>query len=411
MQPILRVPCNAALASPPSVALDVGLGEGMAEDLPTKMKWPEGEESFRLLVEAVKDYAIFMMDREGRIMSWNTGAQLLKGYQPAEILGESFSRFYTDADRQSGRPSRLLKVAADRGRVEDEGWRVRKDGSLFWANVIITALYNGTGELRGYAKITRDLTEKRQVEQKLRISIETLEQAKRRLEELNDVKSLSISIASHEVRTPLTAIKGYVDNLLEGVAGGLPESVCYYLTRIGYNTDRVIRLTNILLDLSRIEGGQMPLDLDAVSVYAVVTDVVKDLESVAREKAINVRMQNIMDVPVRADRNKLEQVLQNLIHNALKFTAERGEVVVQSHLSEHEHVTITVEDTGCGIPPEHQQRVFEKFQRAPSTVHEGAGLGLAITKSLIELQGGRIWVESEPGRGSRFSFTLPAASV
>jgi PAS domain S-box-containing protein len=373
----------------------------MAEDLRTKMKWPEGEESFRLLVEAVKDYAIFMMDREGRIMSWNTGAQLLKGYQAAEILGESFSRFYTDADRQSGRPSRLLKVAADRGRVEDEGWRVRKDGSLFWANVIITALYNGTGELRGYAKITRDLTEKRQVEQKLRISIETLEQAKRRLEELNDVKSLSISIASHEVRTPLTAIKGYVDNLLEGVAGGLPESVCYYLTRIGYNTDRVIRLTNILLDLSRIEGGQMPLDLDAVSVYAVVTDVVKDLESVAREKAINVRMQNIMDVPVRADRNKLEQVLQNLIHNALKFTAERGEVVVQSHLSEHEHVTITVEDTGCGIPPEHQQRVFEKFQRAPSTVNEGAGLGLAITKSLIELQGGRIWVESEPGRGRR----------
>jgi PAS domain S-box-containing protein len=333
----------------------------------------------------------------------------LKGYRADEIIGESFSRFYTDADRQSGRPSRLLKLAADRGRVEDEGWRVRKDGSLFWANVIITALYNGRGQLRGYAKITRDLTQKRQIEEELRTSIETLGEAKRQLEELNEVKSLSISIASHEVRSPLTAIKGYVDNLLEGVAGALPEAVRYYLTRIDYNTDRVIRLTNILLDLSRIEAGQMPLDLDAVSIHAVVTDVVRDFEAVAKDKAINLQVHNMLDVPVRADRDKLEQVLQNLVHNALKFTPERGHVVVQSHLTEHQRVTITVADTGCGIPPEHQHRVFEKFQRAPSTVHEGAGLGLAITKSLVELHGGQIWVESEPGRGSRFSFTLPVA--
>lgn len=383
----------------------------MEENLRTEMKSPDSEEGFRLLVEGVKDYAIYMMDVEGRIMTWNTGAQLLKGYEAAEILGESFSRFYTDADRQSGRPSRLLKLAADHGRVEDEGWRVRKDGSLFWADVVITALYNAKGELRGYAKITRDLTEKRHIDQELRRSIERLEEAKRRLEELNDVKSLSISIASHEVRSPLTAIKGYVDNLLEGVAGGLPESVRYYLTRIEFNTDRLIRLTNILLDLSRIEAGQMPLDLDAVSIHAVVTDVVTDLEPVAKRKAIDLQVQDLLDLRVRADRNKLEQVLQNLIHNALKFTPERGQVVLQSSLTEPQQVTITVADTGCGIPSEHQHRVFEKFQRAPSTVHEGAGLGLAITKSLVELQGGRIWVESEPGRGSRFSFTLPVASA
>ena len=300
-------------------------------------------------------------------------------------------------------------MAAEHGRVEDEGWRVRKDGSRFWANVIITALYDDTGRLRGYAKITRDLTEKRRIQEELRNSIHSLEDAKRQLEDLNEVKSLSISIASHEVRSPLTAIKGYIDNLLEGVAGALPESVRYYLTRIDANIDRVIRLTNVLLDLSRIEAGQMPLDLDVVSIPTVITDVVKDFESIAKERAITLQVHNVMDVPVRADRDKLQQVLQNLIHNALKFTPERGHVIVQSHITEQQRVKITVADTGCGIPPALQHKVFEKFQRAPSSVHEGAGLGLTITKSLVELHGGQIWVESEPGRGSRFSFTLPVA--
>jgi PAS domain S-box-containing protein len=376
----------------------------------TGMKLRECEQTFRLLIEAVRDYAIFMLDVDGRIVSWNTGAQLLKGYCAEEIIGQSFFQFYTEADRHAGRPSRLLKMAADLGRVEDEGLRVRKDGTTFWANVIITALYDERGQVRGYAKITRDLTERRRTEEDLRTSIQRLEDTKQQLQELNEVKSYSISIASHEVKSPLTSIKGYVDNLLEGVAGELPESVRYYLTRIDYNTDRVIRLINVLLDLSRIEAGQMPLDLDVVSIRQVVTDVIKDLEPVAKEKAINLQVHNMTDVPVRADRLKLEQVLRNLIDNALKFTSE-GQVVVQSEIREPERMIITVTDTGCGIPPDHHQKVFNIFHRAPSGVPQGAGLGLAIAKSLVELQGGRIWVESELGRGSRFSFTLPVASA
>ena len=380
----------------------------MDEAESTGMKLRDCEQNFRLLIEAVRDYAIFMMDIDGRIVSWNTGAQLLKGYRADEIIGRSFSQFYTEADRHAGRPSHLLKRAADLGRVEDEGLRVRKDGTTFWANVIITALYDERGQVRGYAKITRDLTEKRRIEEELRHSIQRLEDAKQQLQELNEVKSSSISIASHEVRSPLTAIKGYVDNLLEGVAGELPESVRYYLTRIGYNTDHLVRLTNVLLDLSRIEARQMPLELDVVSIRHVVTDVIKDLEAVAKEKAIDLQAHHIIDVPVRADRVKLEQVLRNLIDNALKFTAQ-GEVVVQSEITEAERMTITVKDTGCGIPPDHQHKIFNIFHRAPSGVPEGAGLGLAIAKGLVELQGGQIWVQSEPGRGSRFSFTLPVA--
>ncbi|WP_447985913.1 PAS domain-containing sensor histidine kinase [Nitrospira sp. Nam74] len=373
-----------------------------------EMKLRDYEQNFRLLVEAVRDYAIFMMDVDGTIVSWNTGAQLLKGYRAEEIIGQSFSQFYTEADRHAGRPSSLLKMAARLGRVEDEGLRVRKDGTTFWANVIITALYDDRGHVRGYAKITRDLTEKKRIEEELRNSIQRLEDAKEQLQELNEVKSYSISIASHEVRSPLTAIRGYVDNLLEGVAGELPESVRCYLTRIGYNTDHVVRLTSVLLDLSRIETGEMPLDLDVLSIRHVVTDVIKDLEPIAKEKAIHLQAHNITDVPVRADRDKLEQVLRNLIENALKFTSE-GQVVVQSEIREAERITITVMDTGSGIPPDHQQKIFNVFHRAPSGVLKGAGLGLAIAKGLVELQGGQISFQSEPGRGSRFSFTLPVA--
>jgi signal transduction histidine kinase len=293
--------------------------------------------------------------------------------------------------------------------VADEGWRVRKDGSLFWASVVITALHGADGRIRGYAKITRDMTERKQMEDELQHTLERLEEANKRLEELDQMKTFSISVASHEVRSPLTSVKGYVDNLLEGVAGPLPNRALYYLNRISHNVDRVIRLTNMLLDLSRIEAGEMPLDLDAVSIRQVVADVLRDFEPTAKKKAITIQAESLVEAPVRADRHKLEQVLKNLIHNALKFTPERGDVVVRSHVTQDEQVTITVADTGCGIPPSHQEKVFEKFQRAPSPIKEGAGLGLAITKSLVELHGGRIWVESEPGRGSRFYFTLPLA--
>lgn len=368
-----------------------------------------GEKYFGFLLEGVQDYAIIMLSPEGTIMTWNAGAEAMKGYHAQEIIGQSFSRFYTDADIQAGRPHLLLRKAAQEGRVADEGWRVRKDGSRFWAYTVITALYYKTGAVQGFAKITRDMTDRKQMEGELHETLQRLEEANRRLHELDQMKTLSISVASHELRSPLTSIKGYIDNLLEGVAGPLPEQVVNYLSRIGYNTDRVIRLTNMLLDLSHIETGQMPLDLDAVSINQVITDVLRDFEPTAKKKAITMQAEDLTEVPVRADRHKLEQVLQNLIHNALKFTPEQGDVVVRSHLTEDERVTITVADTGCGIPPGHQEKVFEKFHRAPSPVREGVGLGLAITRKLVELQGGKIWVESEPGHGSRFSFSLPLA--
>jgi len=365
---------------------------------------------FRLLFENIQDYAIFMMTPEGIVTTWNPGAEMMKGYKADEILGQCFSRFYLPSDIEAGKPHMLLSHAAQAGRVTDEGWRVRKDGTNFWASIVITALYNRKGEVQGYAKITQDMTERKQMEDDLHDTLFLLEQANKKLEEVDYLKTLSISVATHELRSPLTAIKAYLDNLFEGVAGELPEKVFYYLTRIRHNTDRVIRLVNMLLDISRIEAGHMQLELDTVSVYEVITDVVRDFECMARNKEITIYASAILDAPVRADRQRIEQVLHNLLHNALKFTPPRGEIVVQSALTGNDKVTITIADTGCGIPAGHEEKVFLKFHRAPSPVQEGAGLGLAVSKSLVELHGGNIWVESELGRGSKFSFTLPLAA-
>jgi PAS domain S-box-containing protein len=368
------------------------------------------EYTFRLLFESIKDYAIIIMNPEGIVKTWNPGAEMMKGYRAEEILGQSFSRFYLPSDIKAGKPRMLLSQAARAGRVTDEGWRVRKDGSHFWASVVITALYNGKGKIKGYAKITRDMTERKQFEDDLHDTLFLLERANKKLEELDYLKTLSISVTTHELRSPLTAIKAYIDNLFEGLAGELPEKVFFYLTRISYNTDRLIRLVNMLLDISRIEAGHMHLELDTVSVSEVITDVLGDFECKARNKEIAIRASAVIDAPVRADRHRVEQVLHNLLDNALKFTPSGGEIVVQSHLTENETVTITVADTGCGIPAGHEEKIFLKFHRAPSPVQEGAGLGLAVSKSLVELHGGNIWVESELGRGSKFSFTLPVAA-
>jgi len=368
------------------------------------------EDTFRLLFESIQDYAIFIISPQGIVKTWNPGAELIKGYRADEIIGQSFSRFYLPSDIDADKPRLLLAQAARDGRVTDEGWRVRKDGSHFWASIVITALYNRKGELQAYAKIVQDMTDRKKMEDDLHDALFLLEQAKKELEELDHLKSLSISVATHELRSPLTSIKAYLDNLSEGVAGQLPEKAVSYLNRVRYNTDRVIRLVNMFLDISRIESGHMQLELHTVSVSEVITDVVKDFECIAKNKEIAIDASALMDAPVRVDRQRVEQVMHNLLHNAVKFTPPGGEIRVESHTTDHAKVTITVADTGCGIPCGHKEKVFDKFHRAPSPVQEGAGLGLAVSKSLVELHGGNIWVESEPGRGSKFSFTLPVVA-
>jgi signal transduction histidine kinase/HAMP domain-containing protein len=237
-----------------------------------------------------------------------------------------------------------------------------------------------------------------------------LQTANEKLRELDRLKSSFVSMVSHELRTPMTSIKGYVDNLLDGVAGPLNEKPTYYLKRVQHNVERLTRMINDLLDLSRIEAGAVKLQLGSVSIPELLNDVVEGFQTIATEKSVNVKVHSTPDLPlIQGDRDKLYQVLNNLIQNAIKFTPKGGTILAEAQAGPQGFVQICVGDTGCGIAAEELTRVFERFYRGESVAIEnrGAGLGLAITKNLVELHHGRIWVESTPGEGSRFFFTVP----
>ncbi len=252
------------------------------------------------------------------------------------------------------------------------------------------------------------------LEHRIRERTRSLEAANDKLRELDQLKSAFVSITSHELRTPLTAIKGLVENMRDGFTGDLSDRQVFYLTRVTHNIDRLTRMLNDLLDLSRIEAGRMELTPGDVALVPLIEDAVETLRPQAEQKSITMQTVNPPDLaPIRGDRDKLLQILTNLIHNAVKFTPPSGCVTVTLTQPDEHTVQLCVEDTGCGITPEDAPRVFDRFYRSrdDATEARGAGLGLAITKSLVELHQGRIEVDSTPGRGSRFCFTLPIRGV
>ena len=370
---------------------------------------PRQPSSWNRLVQGLHEYAIATLSPEGTVLSWNVGAEIMTGYAGSEMIGHSYECLYMEEEAQAGTPRALLRQAARRGRVREEGWRLRKDGSRFWLTAVTTAVYDGTDRLDGFLTIMQDSTARHTMEKTLLQAVTHLEDVNRRLKDLDEARSFSIAAASHELQSPLTSLKGYIENLLEGVAGSLPEKVVHYLQRMERNADRVLRLATMLLDQACLEAGHMPLDIRAVSVAEVLTDLLPEFQGVAAKKAITLQVGHVTDAPLKADRQKLEQILQNLLHNALKFTPEQGFILVRSYVSDGTQMIISVEDTGCGILPHDQEKVFLRFYRAPSPVREGVGLGLAITKHLVELQGGTIRLESEVGRGTRFFVSLPLA--
>src|SRR2546426_8268479 len=250
------------------------------------------------------------------------------------------------------------------------------------------------------------------LEQRVQHRTQLLLEANRRLQELDKLKSDFVSTVSHELRTPMTSIKGYVDNILDGLTGALTERQSYYLNRVKSNVERLTRMINELLDLSRIEAGKVDLNLGNVHMREFVSEVVEGFQGMAQQKGVALRTHQSDELPVvRCDHDKLHQVLTNLVQNAIKFTPTGGEVRVESQVRDDGCLQIGVIDTGCGIPPHELDKVFEQFYRGESASPDDPrwGLGLAIAKSLVKLHGGQIWVESTPGQGSRFYFTVPIA--
>ena len=506
----------------------------------------KSEEHLRLLVDGVRDYAIFMLDPSGQVASWNQGAERIKGYKANEIIGRHFSCFYPPEDLQNGKPERELQKAIAEGHYAEEGWRIRKDGSRFWAHVVITALRDNTGKLRGFSKVTRDVTEQRRAEELLRESEQRLtlastsgevgvwdldliadqawrslqhdrifgyesllpnwgaavfsdhvfpedrELVQRRLEEafqnghlefecriiradqamrwisekgevvrneqgqpirmmgvvtdvterkraeeekrkfmdrlaasnqelelrnreverVTKLKSKFLASMSHELRTPLNAIVGFSDLLAEGTPGDLNDKQKRFVNHIKQGSAHLLQLINDILDLSKIEAGQLDLRCEDFQIKTALPEVLSTIRPLAVAKNIQIEQKMESDQHVYADRVRFKQILYNLLSNAVKFTPKAGRIDIDCH-GDGNSVCISVTDTGVGIRAEDQAVIFEEFRQVEGpagTTQEGTGLGLAITKRLVEQQGGGISLESEFGKGSRFTFTLPAGS-
>ncbi|WP_432260708.1 hybrid sensor histidine kinase/response regulator [Cupriavidus sp. TMH.W2] len=354
----------------------------------------ESEETLRLLVEGVKDYAIFMLDPGGRIVSWNSGASYIQGYRRDEIIGRHFSVFYPREDLAAGKPERLLDLARRAGRVEDEGWRVRKDGSLFWANVTLTAIYDESRALRGFAKVTRDMSERRRREE--------LERSSQRLNEF-------LATLSHELRNPLAPVRSALtamrlapeDGALANKSLGLIERQVAHLSR----------LVDDLLDIGRITSGRIELRTGPVQFNDILALAIEGARPVLDAKAQRVDVQNPAG-PIRmdADKTRLVQVMQNLVLNASKFSPP-GTVVVIAATVQNRTLEVRVIDQGRGIAPRATEDIFHLFvqeSRPGTDVHGGLGIGLSLCRSLVELHGGTIAAASAgPGLGSTFTVRLP----
>jgi PAS domain S-box-containing protein len=368
----------------------------------------QSSDLYRLLVEGVTDYAIFALDPQGYVISWNPGAQRLKGYLAHEIIGKHFSTFYPESDIQAGKPPWELEVAEKEGRLEDEGWRIRKDGSRFWANVVITALRDSTGTLVAFGKVTRDLTERMEAQER------AIQNARRlaEVEALSRAKSQFLASMSHELRTPLNAIGGYAELIEMGLGGAVTEQQREYLTRIRTSQQHLLRIINDLLNYSRIESGRLDYEQAPVSLPAVIETVTAMVTPQVTGKNITLETPACGEVVAMGDRLKIEQVVLNLLSNAVKFTPSGGRITVSCALS-GEQATLAVTDTGPGIPADRADDIFEPFVqlgRSLSSGHEGAGLGLAISRDLARNMGGDVTVKTAPGEGAAFTLRLPKAA-
>ena len=380
----------------------------VGRELPVGRSLADTEGFYRLLVDTVRDYAIFALDPTGYVLSWNKGAQRIKGYRADEIIGKHFSTFYPPEDVQQDKPGRELEIAAREGRVEDEGWRIRKDGSRFWANVIITALRDETGTLVGFGKVTRDLTERRLAEERARADARRVAEA----EAANRAKSDFLAAMSHELRTPLNAIGGYTELLELGIRGPTTPEQRLDLQRIQRSQKHLLGIINDLLNFSRLEAGKVEFELAPVRLHDVIEATLPMIAPQAHAKGLILERHPCPDEDAAlGDRAKIEQVLVNLLSNAMKFTEAGGHIDVTC-TARADRVLLAVRDTGVGIPADKLQAIFEPFVqvgRSLTNLQEGTGLGLAISRDLARAMGGDLTVESTAGAGSTFTLSLPKA--
>ena len=361
------------------------------------------EARFRRVVDGVRDYAIVTLDTNGMVRSWNAGAERLKQYSEAEILGEPLSRFYIPEDVAARRPQLGLATAVERGEYLDEAWLVRKDGSRFWSSIAITPIRDDDGQLIGFSDVIRDMTDRKLLMDQVQQHANDLEQRiAERDRTMADLESFNYSV-SHDLRAPLRAIEGFAAALVEDLPAPATPEVQEDLRQIASAVKRMNALIDDLLDYSRVSRGTMELDDVALA------DVMQGVLHI--DPGARIRTAIEPGVRVKAQRSALTQALLNLVDNALKFHKPGLPPAVDIVASRHANtVRIAVKDAGIGIAPEHHERIFQIFQRLHSSAaYPGTGIGLALVKRIVERFGGAVGVESEAGKGSTFWIDVPAA--
>jgi PAS domain S-box-containing protein len=378
----------------------------MGEDRSIKSALRQTAEQFHILVDNVEEYAIYMLDPTGTVVTWNAGAQKIKQYTAEEIIGKNFACFYTAEDVAAERPQRNLREAARRGHIRDQGPRIRKDGSIFQAEIVLTALRDSAGDIRGYSKVTRDITDQ----------IRTREFEAEKIAALKAIKAKDDFLAalSHELRTPLTPALAAATYLINN-ASKLPSEFEQDLKIIKRNVQLQARLIDDLLDLTRITRGKLQLHLTPVDANALVREAIEIASSAIAAKKLKISSElNAEKRHILGDSIRLQQVFWNLINNAVKFTAPSGQIAIRTYNDDNGHFHFEITDNGIGIERERLAFLFTPFEQAdPSITRQfgGLGLGLAISKHLIELHNGRIEAESR-GRsfGATFKVTLDVLS-
>jgi PAS domain S-box-containing protein len=353
------------------------------------------EEQYRLLTENVKDFAIFLLDTNGKVATWNTGAGRILGYQEGEIVGQPYAIIFTPQDIVKDQPAYELEIARDKGRSEDERWHVRKDGTQFWASGVVTPLWDENGKLRGYAKVMRDITDRKRAETELA-------EANRRKDEF-------LAMLAHELRNPLAPILNTVEILRQDATATPAQR--QHLGMIDRQTRHIVRLVDDLLDVSRITKGKIHLRKERVELHTVVSHAVETvrplIESRQHELTVSLPAESVW---LEADPARMEQVLGNLLNNAAKYTEPCGHIWLTAE-REGPDVTIRVKDTGIGILPEMLPRVFDLFVQADRSLDRaqgGLGIGLTLVKALVEMHEGKIAAHSPGvGKGAEFILRLP----
>ncbi|HEX8515458.1 MAG TPA: PAS domain S-box protein [Bacteroidia bacterium] len=380
----------------------------------------KSEELYHSMVNEIQDYAIISLDRDGIVLNWNKGAEVIKGYKPEDIIGKNFRSFYTEHDRNNKLPEALLELAQTKGKAMQEGWRKRKDGSVFWGSIVITALHDSQGKIIGFSKVTRDLTERKKAEDRLIRYAENIELKNKKLEQANkELESFSY-IASHDLQEPLRKIQAFTSRLLQKENDNLSDWGKDVFSKVQTSASRMQKLIEALLNFSRLDKGQeiyIPTDTDVIlhEIKAGLTEVIESKK--AEIIADKLPVMNVIPI-------QFQQLLSNLISNALKYSKEEtapfikitydlteGSTIAGNSVHDkkkYHHISIA--DNGIGFEQQYAEKIFELFQRLHGkSEYEGTGIGLAICKKIVDNHKGYINANSEPGKGAEFNVYIPEA--